>query len=214
MSGAGAHPEEGVPGEVVLDRIIEPRGYHALEIRQGEVLRIVDVEGQQVAGLTCFNLHRLDEKLSSPNTLGLNRQVYPGLGYKLFSDEAGLMLTITADTCGTHAMIAGACSSHMNALRYGEKDTPNCRDNLAMAVAPWGLAWKDVPYPINVFMNVPVGADGTYEIDFPKSKAGDYADFTAGMDLLVAISNCPQDKNKVNAFKLKPVRIIHYRPAH
>lgn len=201
-----------IAGDIVLDRILAPRGYLACEVRRGETVRIIDLEGQQVVGLTCFNLDKLDEKLSSPNTLGLNRQIYPGPGYKLYSDEAGLMLTMTADTCGTHTMIAGACSSFTNELRYGLKGTPNCRDNFAMAVKPWGLGWKDVAYPINVFMNVPVAADGRYEIEPPKSKAGDFVDFTAGMNLLVALSNCPQDKNKVNAFKLKPVRIVHFQP--
>ncbi len=202
-----------VSGEVILDRIVEPQEYLACEVRRGEVVRIVDLEGQQVVGLTCFNLDRLDEKLSSPNTLGLNRQIYPGLGYKLYSDEAGLMMTMTADTCGTHSMIAGACSSFTNELRYGEKHTRNCRDNFASAVKAWGLGWKDVAYPINIFMNLPVAADGRYEIDLPTSKAGDFVDFTAEMNLLVAISNCPQDKNKVNAFKLKAVRVVHHKPA-
>jgi uncharacterized protein YcgI (DUF1989 family) len=203
---------DNVPGAVLSDEIIGPAGYCAREVRRGEIVRIVDIEGQQVVGLACVNLDRPEEKLSAPNTFGLNRQIYPGLGYELYSDEAGLMMTITADTCGTHAMIAGACSSYMNELRYGEKRTPNCRDNFAMAVKSWGLGWKDVPYPINVFMNLVVGSDGSYEIDLPKSKPGDFADFTADMDLLVAISNYPQDKNKVNAFKLSPVRVIHFRP--
>jgi uncharacterized protein YcgI (DUF1989 family) len=208
MSGTGSD----IDGAILLDRIIEPRGYLGLEIEKGDVLRIVDIEGQQVVGLTCFNLQRLSEKLSSPNTLGLNRRIYPGLGYTLYSDEAGAMLKITADTCGTHSMIAGACSSFMNDLRYGIPDMPNCRDNFAKAVEPWGLGWKDVAYPINIFMNVPVGADGRYEIELPTAKAGDYVDFTAEMSLLIALSNCPQDKNKVNAFRLKPVRVLHYRP--
>lgn len=208
MEKSGINPA----GAILFDGIIEPAGYHACEVKRGEIVRIIDVEGQQVAGLACFNLERLDEKLSSPNTLGLNRQIYPGLGYKLYSDEAGLMLTITADTCGTHAMIAGACSSYMNELRYDDKHAPNCRDNFAMAVEPWGLAWKDVPYPLNIFMNVPVGADGRYEIEYPTSKAGDFVDFTADMDLLVAVSNCPQVKNKVNAGKLTPIRVVHYKP--
>jgi uncharacterized protein YcgI (DUF1989 family) len=200
-------------GHIVFQKTIEPRGYWAGEIKKGEVLRVVDLEGQQVAGLLCFNLHRFEEKLSSPNTLGLNRQIYPGLGYTLYSDEAGAMLTFTADTCGTHAMIAGACSRFMNERRYGVKDTPNCRDNFAAAVADWGITWKDIPYPLNIFMNVPVQPDGRYEIDFPKSKAGDFVDLTADMDLLIAISNCPQDRNKVNAFKLTRLQLIHYRPA-
>ena len=204
--------EASVPGTVLADRLIEPRGHHACEVRKGEVYRIVDVDGQQVADFLCFNLHRLEEKLSPHNTLLLNNQVFPGVGYTLYSDEAGALMTMTADTNGTHDIIAGACSRFTNRFRYGVEDTPNCRDNFAAALAPWGIGWKQIPYNINVFMNCPIQPDGTFTIELPSSKAGDYVDFTAEMDVLVAMSNCPQERNKCNAFDPTPMRAIHYRP--
>ncbi len=201
-----------VPGKILANKIIEPRGYYAREIRKGEIFRIIDIEGKQVADFVVFNLKRLDEKLSPENTVNLNRQVYPRVGYSLFSDEAGKLMTIVADTCGVHDMLAGACSRFTNELRYGVPDTPNCRDNFSAALKPWSLCWKDVPYNMNVFMNCPIQLDGTYTIEEPKSKAGDYVDFRADMDVLVAMSNCPQERNPCNAFRLKPLRAIHYGP--
>ncbi|MDP2358037.1 MAG: urea carboxylase-associated family protein [Beijerinckiaceae bacterium] len=206
------HNAAELEGEILQDLILNPAGFQGLEMRTGDVLRIIDVEGKQVAGVAFVYLHRKDEKLSAPNSLGLNRKAYPSLGYKFYSDEAKLMMTMTADTCGTHSIIAGACSSFMNELRYGDKHAHNCRDNFASALKSWGLGWKDIPYPLNVFMNVPVKSDGAYEIEFPLSKAGDYVDLTAEMDLLVAVSNCPQVRNKVNAHALKPIRLVQHRP--
>lgn len=203
---------DNVSGKIFDDKVITPRGYYAHEIPQGDILRIIDLEGQQVADFLMFNLNRLEEKLSPPNTVNLNRQVFPGVGYSLYSDEARKLMTIIADTCGVHDMIAGACSRFTNELRYGVPNTPNCRDNFAAALEPWGLRWKDIPYNMNVFMNCPIQADGTYTIEEPQSKAGDYIDFLADMDVLAALSNCPQERNPCNAFKLKPLRVIHYRP--
>ncbi len=203
---------EQIPGKILNDMIIEPRGHYAGEVKKGEVFRIIDIEGQQVADFLCFNLARPDEKLSPHNTLLLNNQIFPCKGYTLFSDEAGKLMTITEDTCGTHDMVAGACSRFTNEYRYGEKDLPNCRDNFAAALEPWGIPWKLIPYNMNVFMNCPIQPDGTYTIEEPKSRAGDYVDFTADMDVLVAMSNCPQERNKCNAFRVKPMRVIHYRP--
>ena len=202
------------PEELIsfYDQTIAPRGYFAAEVRQGEVFRIIDVEGQQVADFLCFNLDRLEEKLSPPNPLLLNGQIFPEVGYTLYSDEAGKLMTITADTCGTHDMIAGGCTRFTNELRYGVKDTPNCRDNFVAALEPWGITWKEIPYNMNVFMNCPVQPDGGYSIELPESKAGDYADFTADIDVLVAMSNCPQERNKCNGFQPTPMRVIHYRP--
>lgn len=201
-----------VAGRILDDKVIPPRGYYAREIPRDDVLRIIDIEGQQVADFLMFNLKRLQEKLSPPNTVNLNRQVFPRVGYSLYSDEAGRLMTITADTCGVHDMIAGACSRFTNEFRYGVRDTPNCRDNFAAALEPWGLRWKDIPYNMNVFMNCPIQADGTFTIEEPRSKAGDYIDFKADMDVLAALSNCPQERNPCNAFRLKPLRVIHYRP--
>ncbi|MFQ5693716.1 MAG: DUF1989 domain-containing protein [Nitrospinota bacterium] len=201
-----------IPGEILDDQILAPRGHYGGEVRKGEVFRIIDLEGQQVADFVVFNLNRLEERLSPENTVNLNGQVYPRVGYTLFSDEAGKLMTITADTCGVHDMLAGACSRFTNELRYGVPDTPNCRDNFAAAVKPWGLGWKDIPYNMNVFMNCPIQPDGTYSIEPPKSKAGDYTDFRADMDVLVAVSNCPQERNPCNAFNLTPLRVVRYRP--
>lgn len=195
---------------ILRDETIEPSGHFAAEIRKGQVLRIVDLEGQQVADLVTVNAGNLAEKLSVMNTINLNKQVLPRVGYVLYSDEARAMMTIVEDTCGVHDMLAGACSSFTNEKRYGVKNTKNCRDNLAAALKPWGIAWKDVPFNMNVFMNCPIGADGNWSIQAPKSRAGDHIDFRAEMDVIAAFSNCPQIYNACNAFRLKPLKAIVY----
>ena len=190
------------------DETIAPAGHFAAEIRKGQVLRIIDVEGQQVADLVTINAQNLSEKISVMNTISLNRQVFPRVGYALYSDEARAMMTIIEDTCGVHDMLAGACSSFTNERRYGVKATKNCRDNLAAALKPWGISWKDVPFNMNVFMNCPIGSDGNWSIQVPKSKAGDYIDFRAEMDVIVLISNCPQLNNPCNAYNPTPVQVL------
>jgi uncharacterized protein len=196
--------------KVLREEMVPPAGYFAAEIRKGQVLRIVDVEGQQVADLVTINAGNIAEKLSVMNTINLNKQVFPRVGYVLYSDEARGMMTIIGDTCGVHDMLAGACSSFTNEKRYGVKNTKNCRDNLAAALKPWGLAWKDVPFNMNVFMNCPIGSDGNWSIQVPKSKAGDYIDFRAEMDVIAAFSNCPQVHNACNGFRLTPLKAVVY----
>jgi uncharacterized protein len=195
---------------VLQDQTVAPAGHFATEMRKGQVLRIIDVEGQQVADLVTFNVQNVSEKLSIVNTVNLNKQVFPRVGYVLYSDEAKAMMTIIGDTCGVHDVLAGSCSRFTNEHRYGVKDTKNCRDNLAEALKPWGIGWKDVPFSLNAFMNCPIGHDGNWSIQVPKSKAGDYIDFRTEMDLIAAFSNCPQIYNACNAFRLKPLRALVY----
>jgi uncharacterized protein len=196
--------------KIVKEEIVPPAAYFAIEVKKGHVLRLIDVEGQQVADLVCFNAARHDEKLSIMNTINLNKAVFPRVGHVLYSDEARGMLTIIADTCGVHDLLAGACSRFTNERRYGVRDTRNCRDNLADAVKPWAIGSKDVPFNMNVFMNCPIGQDGSWSIQTPRSKAGDYIDFRMEMDVLVAFSNCPQIHNACNAFRLKPLKTVIY----
>ena len=112
--------------KVLREQIVAPAGYFSGEIRRGQVLRITDIEGQQVADLVTISADNIAEKLSVMNTISLNKQVFPRVGYVLYSDEARGMMTIIADTCGVHDMLAGACSSFTNEKRYGVKDTKNC----------------------------------------------------------------------------------------
>lgn len=196
--------------QILREETVTPAGHFAAELKRNQVLRIVDLEGQQVADLVCFRLGNLGEKLSVMNSINLNKQVMPRIGYVLLSDEATPLMTIIDDTCGVHDMLAGACSRFTNERRYGVKDSKNCRDNLAEAVKPWGIGWKDVPFNMNVFMNCPIGPDGSYSIQVPRSRAGDHIDLRAETGVLVAFSNCPQIHNACNAFRLKPLKAIVY----
>ena len=202
-----------VPGHVVSQSIIVPGGNMAWEVSRGRVMRVIDIEGQQVGDLVCFNLHRLDEKLSPPYTIMGNLTLRPTVGHTLLSDENNPLMTIVADTLGSHDLLAGACSRYTNKTRYDKDGTPNCRDNLAAALRPWGIDWKDIPYNINLFMNVPIGADFSVSIQAPLSRAGDHIDLRADMDVLVGLSNCPQIFNPCNNFRLKPLKVTIYEPA-
>jgi len=196
------------PGPVVSDTIIPPKEYLGLELLRGQTLRIVDVEGKQVPDLVCYNLANTRERLSTNNSRLVQKCWLLTTGHALYSDEGNVMLRITDDTVGVHHASAGCCNDFANFLRYGERGTRNCLDNLAMAAAPLGLTTKDIPGAFCPFMKVIQHPDGAYEIREPDSRAGDYLDLQAEMDLFVAISNCPQDKNPCNGFNPTPLQVI------
>ena len=130
------------------------------------------------------------------------------MGYLLYSDEARGMMSIIADTCGVHDMLAGACSRFTNERRYGVKDTRNCRDNLADAVKGWGIAWKDIPFNMNVFMNCPIGSDGNWSIQVPRSKAGDHIDFRA--EWTARASPTARSAQRLQRFQAEAAQAIVY----
>jgi hypothetical protein len=198
------------PRKVIRDEVVEARGRTAFTVDTGQAVRIVDLEGQQVADLVCFVRDDPAEKLSVHNTALIQGTIYISTGHVLFSDRCRPLMRIEADTCGRHDLIAGSCSEGTNRHRYGVAGTPNCRSNFEQALRPFGIPLKEVPYSLNVFMNVPVQADGRMGIVEPISKPGDHIDLRAEADLIVAISNCPQERNPCNAFKPTPLRIVVY----
>jgi uncharacterized protein YcgI (DUF1989 family) len=58
-----------------------------------------------------------------------------------------------------------------------------------------------------------VAADGSMDMGPSRSKAGDYIDLRAEMDVLAVVSNCPQMNNPVNDYNPTPVRAIVYDPS-
>jgi hypothetical protein len=195
-------------GHVVRDEVIPVAGYLGLELRDGQTLRIVDIEGKQVPDLVCFNLSNPSERLSTNNSRLVQKRWLLTTGHALYSDEGNPMLRIVDDTVGVHHASAGCCNDAANFLRYGERGQPNCLDNLAAASAPIGLSKKDIPGAFCPFMKVIQHPDGSYEIQQPDSRPGDHIDLRAEMDVFVAISNCPQDKNPCNGFHPTPLRIV------
>jgi uncharacterized protein len=129
--------------KVLREETVAPAECVAAEIRQEQGLRIVDVEGELVADPVTINANNLCEKLSVTNTISLNRWAFSCIGYVLYSDEAGGMMTIIADSYGVHDKLAVACSSYTNEKRYRVKHTRNCRDNLAAALKPWALGAQE-----------------------------------------------------------------------
>ena len=77
----------------------------------------------------------------------------------------------------------------------------------AHCLAKFGLGRKDIVANLNFFMYVPITAEGGMAIVDGLSKAGDYVDLRAEMDVLVALSNCPQMNNPANDYNPTPIRI-------
>ena len=202
----------GPAGRVLDSRVLPPSGYIATTLRQGQVLRIVDLLGTQVADLIAYALDNLTEAFWITNTIRLNKTIYVTKGHTLYSELSRPMLTIIEDTCGLHDMLAGSCNAQIDGLRWGVDGHRGCAENLADAMAPWGKQRHEIPNSLNVFMNCPVKENGAWEVGAPLSKAGDYVDFRADMDLLIGISNCPQDLNHCNGGSIKPLGVMIYEP--
>lgn len=200
------------PASAVLDHY-QPAGEPWLHtVKRGQVLRIVDLEGNQAVDTIFYNAADTDESYSVTDTLQKQGSLYLGAGSVLVSNRGRAMLTIVADTCGRHDTIGGACAAESNIVRYApqKKFMHSCRDNylIALAHADKGMGKRDLVPNVNFFMNVPVTPDGGLSFADGLSGPGKYVELRAEMDVLVLVSNCPQLNNPCNAYNPTPVRFV------
>ena len=189
-----------------LVQVIPPGGYWSGVIPAGKTVRIVDLEGCQAVDFLCYNAHATAERYNAADTMKISGRLFVGKGTKLYSDMGNVLMTVVDDTCGRHDTIGGCCSAESNFVRYGVRG-PNCRDNFLKGLAAFGLSKTDIVANLNFFMYVPIGESGEMAIATGVSKPGDYVDIRAEMDVLVALSNCPQINNPANNYRPTPIRI-------
>lgn len=191
--------------------IIPSKGKLGIIVRKDWIIRVINLEGKQVMGLVCFSLNRPTEKFWIANTAKLNNTLYLTTGNILYSDYANKMFTIIEDTVGIHDIISGECCAEIDLIRYGVKDHFGCMENLAEALKPFGISRSDIPMSFNIFMNAPIEKDGSFSIKEPVSNPGDWIDIRAEMDLILGMSNCPQNLNCCNGWNPTPLKVMIYK---
>jgi urea carboxylase-associated protein 1 len=180
-------------------------------VKQGQRLRIIDIEGEQGVDFLCYAAANPGERYHAANTLKKSGTLRLSTGHTSYSDVARPLMTIVDDTCGFHDTIGGCCSAPSNEMLYGVKNAPDCRENFLHELAKYGLGRRDIVANLNFFCNVPVyernRLDPLTFADSP-SKPGNFIELRADRDVIAVISNCPQVNNPCNSGKPTPIKVI------
>ncbi len=185
--------------------IIPPRSGVSFILKKGQQLKVVDIEGEQVSDLICYNFHDTAEYLSSGRTIDYAETIYLTKGHSFYSNRSNVMFEMIEDSVGTHDFLLTPCSAEMFRIIYGHKEPHRgCFGNLCEALKPYGINPDNIPTCFNIFMNVPVdGITGKVSVLPPKSKAGDHVVLKAAMDLIVGMTSCSAGMS--NNFSYKPI---------
>ena len=201
------------PTDAHYRQVVLAGDYWMQVLKMGQTLRILDLHGNQAADTLFYNAHDPSERYSAVDTIREQGNVYLSAGTALLSNLGNVMLDITADTCGRHDTLGGACATESNTVRYAldKKCMHACRDSWMLAGAlhtEFGLTKRDITHNINFFMNVPVTAEGGLSFADGISDAGKYVEMRAAIDVIVLISNCPQLNNPCNAYNPTPIEVL------
>ncbi|MFB4262653.1 urea amidolyase associated protein UAAP2 [Nonomuraea sp. GTA35] len=181
---------------------VPPRAPWSRVLRRGQVLAIVDLDGNQAVDFLAYDAHRTWRAYSAQATLQEQETIFLTTGSVLRDNESEPLLTVVADEVGRHDTLGGACSRESNTLRYGHHTYAQhaCADNFLAELSKYGMGKRDQVSNVNWFMNVPVDPDGALGIVDGISAPGLSLALRAEKDTLVVVSNCPQINNPCNGF--------------
>jgi uncharacterized protein len=180
----------------------------ALRIARGQALRIVNTFGHQVVDFWAFDARDMGIHLSMEHTRAALSRLTPRAGDRLVDNRREPMLWFELDSSpGVHDTVIAACDPARYAKLGCVPEHASCADNLRRALARLNLDARGCPASFNLWMNIPVRANGELEWLPPVSNPGDSVVFRALTDCVMVMSTCPQDIIPIN--RGNPVA-VHY----
>jgi uncharacterized protein len=198
------------PAQAIYNEVLAARHPWSRIVKKGQILRIIDLGGNQAVDILFYNAEDASERYSAPDTIVRQGNIFITTGSQLISNEGNVMMTVLQDDCGRHDTLGGACSQESNSVRYGlhKKHLHACVENYLLELSKYEMNKRDLVSNINFYMNVPVSEDGTLEIVDGISEPGKAVELRAEMDTMVLISNCPQINNPCNAYNPTPIQLM------
>ncbi|WP_206057285.1 aminomethyltransferase family protein [Nitratireductor sp. XY-223] len=205
-------------GDVRDEFTVDSGTARAYELRKGDFVQIIDIEGRQCSDFMAMRadaLHRgIERHIDSTVTRTFAGGAYPapGLFDKFFDQDMQPLLNVTQDSVGRHDTFALACT----ARGYEERGFPghlNCSDNISAAYEPFGIAMRSAWPAINFFFNSSIQpTDNRLRVDEACSRPGDHVIMRALTDLVCVSTACPDDIDPINGWNPTDIHVRIYKP--
>src|SRR5215211_705162 len=200
-----------------LDFRIDKVSALAYEVREGEFIQVIDVQGRQCSDFLAFHRAKLDAGVErgldgvTTRTLMGNAHPSPGLRGMFYDVDMDPLVEVVRDTVGRHDTFSLACTSKY----YEDMGYPghiSCTENFNRKVTPYGIAERKGWEALNFFYNTGFDANNVLVFDEPWSRPGDYVLLRAPTELVCASSACPDDIDPANGWELTDIHVRVYSP--
>lgn len=187
----------------------------AYEVRAGEYIQILDVQGRECSDFQALTQRALDKgierEIDPTTTRSLTGLLYPtpGLYAKYYSVDHEPLVEIVQDTCGRHDTFGLACTARY----YEDLGYPghiNCSDNINADLARFNVRPRGGWPAINFFFNTLLDDANVIGIDEPWSRPGDYVLLRALTDLVCVSTACPCDIDAANGWHPTDIQVRVY----
>jgi uncharacterized protein YcgI (DUF1989 family) len=197
-------------GKERFDLVLQPISGKAVPVYAGEVLRIIQVEGEQCVDFNAFNLHDYKERMDVGCSRG-STGFRPKKGDILSSNPPRYRPMIgileMSPTCQTD-VLGRTCHATLFEMYFGLERHTNCQDTIAEAISEYGLTPDDVHDSFNMWMNSEWDSTGKTFTMANTGRKGDFVDLVAFFDILAVPLMCGSgDIRWTSNFSLKPIQI-------
>lgn len=176
-----------------------------IDVRQGQDITVIDMEGGQVVDFFAELTGKPNEFLSTGVTIDCNESLKLKIGDIIYTNLYRPMMKILSDDVGEHDLFHPCCRPEMYEFFYhnGEGHS-NCFDNINNALDEH----RAIITPVNLFMHTRINSSGSISVETPVSKAGDKIILKALLDITFGIAACSVSESKCNSGKCSPVKVI------
>lgn len=215
VAGKGGLAPPDPLADPLTDLNILPGQARAYEVRAGQYIQILDVQGRECSDFQAFSLRSLDRglerEIDPTTTRSLMGSLYPapGLFSKYFNVDQEPLVEIVQDTCGRHDTFGLACTARY----YEDLGYPghvNCSENINADLARYGVRPRAGWPAINFFFNTMLDARNAIGMDDPWSRPGDYVMLRALTDIVAISTACPCDVDPANGWNPTDIQVRVY----
>ena len=200
---------------VLWEETVAPGAAWSHVLKRGTALRLTDLEGGANAGALFYNFECPAERYNMPDTLKAQHIARLTTGFVLYSDMGRVLCSVIDDSVGWHDPIGGCSNPALVTSLYGGRTYQECRndyhknalDSFLVELGKWGLGPRDLTSNVNFFGRVDVAADGGMSYHAGNSRAGDFVELRAEMNVLVILNTCPHPLDPNPQYQPKPVHV-------
>jgi len=199
----------------IKDFRIKAATAQSYEVKAGQFIQVLDIDGRQCSDFQCFDLAKLEKGvercLDATVTRTLMGSAYPGPGLhsKFYDVDLEPVVEVIQDTCGRHDSFGLACTSKYYD-EMGYPGHPNCSDNFNYALKEYPVAPRKGWMAMNLFFNTFFDDDYQLYSDEPWSRPGDYVLMRALRDMVCVSSSCSDDIDAANGWNPTDIQVRVY----
>ncbi|MEE2774603.1 MAG: DUF1989 domain-containing protein [Pseudomonadota bacterium] len=199
----------------IHDINIQPGQAKSYEVKAGQFVQIIDVQGRECSDFQAFSLRALEKGLERDidptTTRSLMGSLYPtpGIFSKYWTMDHEPLVEIVQDTCGRHDTFGLACTARY----YEDLGYPghiNCSDNMNSDLKRFDIKPRGGWPAINFFFNTMLDDLNAIGMDEPWSRPGDFVLLRALTDLICISTGCPCDVDPANGWNPTDIQVRSY----